>query len=241
MDLGIPVDVALSFDSVQWYIHQKAEMFRDNPTSTRSSDRSAVAGLWGGVILRREFTTWRSDAEAISTVFVVPEALDGILDNLHVSRGYLPVEIVYIGNVGKNFAERAQSGTRTTLYGNATSFVAAYSGRNISSTDLPVVRVHGNVGDHAAHCAESLLLHVTGSAGDDLAVHAGSAPDKHNKLMIRVEGSAGERVANNAHGRLAISCGSIESIGDVTNVVAKSTIEVGANPPGHGNEIVFSR
>lgn len=248
--LGLTQEEALAFSSLEWWLHQRSDELAESEKWISRSGFSAVSGMWGGLILKREadliLNNATSNPQALSGHLVLPEALDGT-PGMHRSPGNysdrVGTDFTYIGNMGYGFAERVEAGSRTTLYGSAGRHVASYAGRLRPQSGQPTVTIYGDTAGGAAHCAESLNLRITGDTGEQLARHAGGELGTNARVLIRVDGSAGKGVAEQARGNINISVGSIVSLGDISGLglelATRSSIEVGPHQPGRGNQVVY--
>lgn len=227
---------AFTLRSVEWFVHQRAAYYLEREAwGLRYGHHTIPSSLLEGAIGYEQ----EKAKDTIPSHVVIPELLDGLLANLGNSWPGWPIKTTYIGNVADNFAERLSFRSEVSLYGNAGRTVGAYSGQTVKPEAKPKLTVHGNVGDMAAWVANVLIMSVDGDAGDELAGHAGYSrmlydPEGTFRTIVRVEGSAGKKVADCAYGSLYVSCGAIESIGEPVPGFTGS-IEVGHNKPGQNH------
>jgi len=230
---------SFSLRSVEWFVHQRATHYLERESRAfRFGHYSVPASLLEAAVGREQEITKQTTPSRV----VIPEPLDGLLAHLGGASPGLPINTTYIGNVADNFGERLSFGSEVTLYGNAGKTVGAYSGQTVKTEAKPKLTVHGNVGDMAAWVANVLIMKVDGDAGDELAGHAGynrmyHDPDGTFHTIVRVEGSAGKKVADCAHGSLYVSCGALASLGKLEPGFI-GAIEVGHAKVGQ-NHLVY--
>ena len=237
----LDLEEVLGFDALEWFIHQQAPEIASDEYINRYSKGCIANSFWDALINKKIADRIASGSDDIvAPVLVIPQDLDGLLSEINswVRHSKVRVNSTIIGNVKDNFAERVEPNMAVKLFGNARNFTAAYAGRVYGEKGKPRVTVHGDVAQAAGHCANSLVLHITGDAEGELGIHAGGFRSPTESVLIRVDGNGGERIGEDAHGAFQISCGSFESVGKTKGANPDSHIEVGPNPPGKGNQII---